>query len=178
MLLLCFCCPPVSWLLSSKHDVRTRPNTYFQKQWSRNQSQSQSIKTPYDLLKIKNHSHKIGMISFLLTRSAYNPIAQDLVKTRLSESEAGAGGETNHHALSLKLWLVQLYLPLLATPNVSRLSDAVVQSDATQLRASDYEFDSVASGKQSFVCEPSLIAVTHSIVQLPNSLVSNNDSSF
>ena len=36
----------------------------------------------------------------------------------------------------------------------------------------------VASGKQSFVCEPSLIAVTHSIVQLPNSLVSNNDSSF
>ena len=41
-------------------------------------------------------------------RSSY-----DLVKTRLSESEAEAEGETNHDACSHALWLIGLVLPLL-----------------------------------------------------------------
>lgn len=74
-----------------------------------------------------------------------------------------------------------IILPLLATSTVlkrrtKRRNNCSVDHKL-KLRASDYEFDSVASGKQSFVWEPSLIALTHAVAHEPTTLVSTNDSS-
>ena len=62
-------------------------------------SRSRSRKSAYDPVKIKNRSHKLDGIGVGRIRtfpfssdSAYDSIAYDLVKTRLSESEAEAEG--------------------------------------------------------------------------------------
>ena len=67
-----------------------------------------SHKSTYDLVK-KNrspkHSHKcdgVGRIRLFpfSSDSAYDSVVNNLVKTRLSESEAGAEGLTNNNACS------------------------------------------------------------------------------
>ena len=137
-------------------------------------------------MKIKNHSHTIGILSFLLL-TAYN------YHSGSSENQTIGvrirSGRINQSPCSFTRIVIGLViLPLLASPKVSRfISDGVVQSDARRcvkvdhklkLCTSDYEFDLGTSGNQSFVYQPSLIAVTHSVVHVSNSLVSNNDLVF
>ena len=63
-----------------------------------------SHKSTYDLVK-KNRSRKcdgVGRIRLFpfSSDSAYDSVVNDLVKTRLSESEAGVKGLTNNNACS------------------------------------------------------------------------------
>ena len=87
--------------------------TSFHQQRSRIRSRSQSRKRPYYLVKIENRSRKrghkldgigVGRIrKFLFSDSVYDSVAYDVVKTRLSESEAEAEELANRQARSRKI---------------------------------------------------------------------------
>ena len=79
----------------------------FHLRWSR--SRSRSRKSAFDLVKIKDRSHKrshklngigVGRIRTFpfSSDSAYDSVAYDPVKTRLSKSEAEEEEPTNHNA--------------------------------------------------------------------------------
>ena len=85
-------------------------------------NRSRSLKSPSDLVKIKNRSRKwshklygirVGRIRTVpfSSDSAYDSDTYDPVKTRLSESQAEAEEPTNHNARCI-LWL------LLTTPTI------------------------------------------------------------